>query len=465
MLLVLINTCGCSEGEAISASPLGDINLKLETDNLSVQGVNDLVEIEIEIDNPNICKFIAVRKLKNNNPLYRLPDIKDVNTGKCLFTYTIAEEDLVGGSLSFQFIPVDKNDYYGNEYILNINIKDQKQVIKVVKATKIARITGNTVAGETIPNPNNTAERFNVGGTDLGIYWRMGNNKVGILFGDTYGKEWRPGFIPDWRSNILAFSTDTDLDDGLTFDSMVCSENGDAKQIIYSAHDTSGNGDYSSIPTAAIRINGIDYVHYMNVKCWNPAWITNWSGYAVSKDNGNTWELYKNIYSATSRFAQQALWEKDDYVYCIGSIIGRRGLPYLARFKPENILDPQKYEYWNSNNGWLEGDENGSTPLFGNYQDEMYAEPTLIYHDYFKKWITVYYNEIKNQIVMRSADEINGEWSNESIIAEGSEYTMPYGGFIYPLNLNEPHIYISLSQWDPLYNVFLMKVELKLDKE
>lgn len=27
------------------------------------------------------------------------------------------------------------------------------------------------------------------------------------------------------------------------------------------------------------------------------------------------------------------LWEKDEYIYSIGSIIGRRGLPYAARFK------------------------------------------------------------------------------------------------------------------------------------
>ena len=91
----------------------------------------------------------------------------------------------------------------------------------------------------------------------------------------------------------------------------------------------------------------------------------------------------------------------------------------------------------------------------------MYAEPTLIYHDYFKKWITVYYNEIKNRIVLRSADEITGPWSKEQLIASGTQYPMPYGGFIYPLNLDKPEIYISLSQWDPLYNVFLMKVELE----
>lgn len=92
----------------------------------------------------------------------------------------------------------------------------------------------------------------------------------------------------------------------------------------------------------------------------------------------------------------------------------------------------------------------------------MYAEPTLVFHEYFNKWITVYYNEIKNRMVLRSANEITGPWSEEQLIATGAEYPKPYGGFIYPLSLDKPEIFISLSQWDPLYNVFLMKVELKL---
>lgn len=70
--------------------------------------------------------------------------------------------------------------------------------------------------------------------------------------------------------------------------------------------------------------------------------------------------------------------------------------------------------------------------------------------------------QYKKRMVLRSADEITGPWSEEQLIATGAEYPKPYGGFIYPLGLDKPEIFISLSQWDPLYNVFLMKVELKL---
>ena len=41
---------------------------------------------------------------------------------------------------------------------------------------------------------------------------------------------------------------------------MVTDDKGYAREIIYGGKDSSGNGDWTSIPTAAIRANGIDYV-------------------------------------------------------------------------------------------------------------------------------------------------------------------------------------------------------------
>ena len=84
--------------------------------------------------------------------------------------------------------------------------KDEQKGLSVVKVTKVARMTGKPVAGENIPSPNNTARDYDIGGTDLGIYWKMEEGKVGILFGDTFGKDWAPGHTPNWRSNAMAWS-------------------------------------------------------------------------------------------------------------------------------------------------------------------------------------------------------------------------------------------------------------------
>ena len=62
---------------------------------------------------------------------------------------------------------------------------EKEKALSVTKVTKIARITGKPVAGETILSPNNTARDYDIGGTDLGIYWKMDDEKVGILFGHT----------------------------------------------------------------------------------------------------------------------------------------------------------------------------------------------------------------------------------------------------------------------------------------
>ena len=62
-------------------------------------------------------------------------------------------------------------------------------------------------------------------------------------------------------------------------------DKGYAREIIYGGKDSSGNGDWTSIPTAAIRANGIDYVHYFNMRHWT-GWVTNYSGRYKSADNG-----------------------------------------------------------------------------------------------------------------------------------------------------------------------------------
>src|SRR5690606_4324201 len=147
---------------------------------------------------------------------------------------------------------------------------------KVTSVKPIARLTGATVKGDTLPNPNAGGKRYNVGGTDLGIFWEMADGTIGCFFGDTNGNDFKPSKIGGgnggaWRSNVLAFSKDKNLEDGLSFSSWAVDSKGSAREIIPSAHDTSGKGDWTSIPTAAISVLGTEYVHYMNVRDWGAA--------------------------------------------------------------------------------------------------------------------------------------------------------------------------------------------------
>ncbi|HKG05588.1 MAG TPA: DUF4185 domain-containing protein [Pedobacter sp.] len=324
---------------------------------------------------------------------------------------------------------------------------------------RIARITGRTLPGENLPNPNHTDELYDLGGTDLGIAWEMGGGKTGFFFGDSYGADFKvikaggPGNAGHWRSNVLGISSDNLLDDGIRFDSMFTK-----KQIIHSSHIIDGTDSHTAIPTAAIHINGKDYVHYMDIRKWGEAgrWTTNFSALYSSSDQGKNWIPHTEIhFRATSNFAQAAYAKQDGYVYMAATISGRAGAVYLARFKETDMLNQTAYQYWNRSNGWVTNNEAAATAII----DTRAGELSIVYHSLYKQWIITYLSG-KQELVMRSAAEITGPWSKEQVLATSKEYPGLYGAFIHPAKLNGRELYFMMSMWWP-YNVFLMKVSLR----
>ncbi|MBQ4280190.1 MAG: DUF4185 domain-containing protein [Rikenellaceae bacterium] len=327
---------------------------------------------------------------------------------------------------------------------------------------RVARVTGRTPYGETLPNPNRTDERFDVGGTDLGIIWAMDDRRVGILFGDSYGSDFEhpAGGEPtgsNWRCNLLAFSGDHDLEDGLTITDMMSDAQGRAAEVVHARKDKSGRGDWTAIPTAAIRAAGTDYLHYMMVRRWGGPkdWDTNYSALCRSTDGGRTWQPTSVRYDSLSHFAQVAYACREGYVYMIGTQSGRSGSAYLARCREADMEVPGAYHYWNGARGWVAGDEQAATPVFNDTTGEI----SLMYHKKYDRWIVLYFCKRRYAIVMRDAASVAGPWSRAKVVASGREYPQLYGSYLHPWKDDEDRVYFLMSMWKP-YNVFLMRLDI-----
>lgn len=370
------------------------------------------------------------------------------------FNYAIQSSDPESFRLLLKAVYTDGN--ISNELVLNV---DNRWGFFIRSVERVARVTGSPMIGEIFPSPNNTGPRWNVGGTDLGIIWEMSQGRYGIFFGDTFGNDFRPNTAnpgpngSNWRSNVLGFSSDTELDDGLTIDEMASGAGSVAREIVYSAK--TGN-DVTSIPTAAIRADKADYVHYFNMRNWD-TWTTNYSGMYKSIDNGQSWEKLEEVtFSSHSPFGQAGYFKKEGYVYMIGTETGRNGQAYLARFFESNIENRENYEYWNGTSGaWVRGNEQLATVII----DDKVGELSFIYNEKLEKWIIAYFNGDRYNITMRTAEQLTGPWSEPYELASGWEYAQLYGSYFHPLSVHGEELYFTMSMWLP-YNVFLMKAVL-----
>lgn len=338
----------------------------------------------------------------------------------------------------------------------------------------VARVTGDAIPGETIPNPNRTGPDYEVFGTDLGFMWHMDGTRIGMFFGDTSGK----GFVinknggngENWRSNVLAFSTDTDLTDGLKIDNMVTDENGSAFEVCPGAK-ANPKVYQTSIPTSAIRAGKLDCVHIMNIYDWGAPhgrWLTNYSTLYTSKDNGQNWQRCQEVtFHPDSHFSQVAYAKKDGWVYMVGTQAGRGDAAYLARFKEKDILSIKAYEYWNGDaKKWIRGEESAATPILRGPVGEI----SLLWHKKSQRWIMTYNYDPNHDkkpvtdihaILYCDAKDIT-QWNEPKVLLTAREYPALYCAYMHPLKDNEDKIWFNMSMWGP-YNVFLMSADISND--
>lgn len=319
----------------------------------------------------------------------------------------------------------------------------------------ISKITGANALTDTV-------SRWKVQGTDLGIFWMGDDATLLTAFGDTFGK-WSGdgGGGQEWRSNVLLRSSQLNPSDGITFDSAIEEEDGMARELIPSMK-LSGI-EMTTIPTAAIAVGGRQYMAFMSVNEWGDPgrWNTNFSRIAYSDDLGETWNYedgptWENTEDWSHPFQMVAFAQRDaDTLYMFGTPNGRAGTVSLARVASDRILERDAWEYWDGSE-W-DSDEFAVTPLF----DSPASELSVIYNRDLDRWVMVTLQEADG-LILRTAPEPTGPWSDATLIADPLDHPSLYGGFIHPASATGSDIYYAMSEWRT-YSVYLLRVTIDAD--
>ncbi|WP_249529546.1 DUF4185 domain-containing protein [Paenibacillus brevis] len=325
---------------------------------------------------------------------------------------------------------------------------------------KIAQLTGK--------DSLNRTDEFAVHGTDLGSMFTV-DEKTYFVFGDTFGE--RPegmtgGGGSFWRSNVMAYSSDRDPSDGITFDGMIADEIGFAKELLPSRkidHD-----EMTIIPTHGLSANGALYLYFMSVNHWGDPgkWDANYAGVAKSTDEGQSWSVVDGLqWPGDSGFIQVSPFTVGDgdeatiYFWSIPS--GRFGGVQLMRVQEKHLEELNQYEYFAGADSQGEPVWSPDMSKAETVVDDSVGELSVIWNPGLKRWLMTYLREGQG-VVLREGLSPWGPWSDPVDLVPASDYPGLYAPFMNDRFLSEDGktLYFALSLWDP-YNVFWFRATLE----
>ncbi|WAC53609.1 DUF4185 domain-containing protein [Gordonia sp. SL306] len=324
-------------------------------------------------------------------------------------------------------------------------------------------------------SPNRTDQRFSITSTDVGVPWDNGSGQVLMAFGDTWG---RCAGQMVWRHNTMLRSNgNSNLDKGITFPNAIPGAVRSGASVT-PAHPTFAqpmlnaiavrNTEVGKIPTGGISINGVQFMSYMSIHQWTGPgrWVTNYSAIAISGDNGQTWATDNNTVRANleltvpgitqlaqghGRFQMGAFLRSGGYVYQYGTPSGRLGAAFVSRFRPADILNLNRYEYYRGGGAWSPRPID-AVPIVRQPMSEM----SVIYNGYLKRFVML--SERAGNIVLRTSPTPVGPWSGEKVIVPAAQAHGLYAPFIHPRSTGRS-LYFVASRWDD-YNVMLIRTDL-----
>ncbi|GAA2067021.1 DUF4185 domain-containing protein [Williamsia deligens] len=328
-------------------------------------------------------------------------------------------------------------------------------------------------------SPNHTDSRFGITGTDLGIGWDNGSGQTLMAFGDTFGDCNASG--QQWRHNVVLRTTDKDPSDGVDIAAGVpgdvrsgASVSAATPRFANEALPAVGvsGAEVTTIPTAAIAIDGVQYMNIMSVRQWGAPgrWVTNYSILASSRDNGQTWTTdprtirlntpvsvpgVEQIDDSNGKYQVSAyLKGRDGFIYQYGTPNGRFGAAFLCRFAPGDIADLTKYTYWDVKS-WSP-DTTKSVKVVG----EPVGEMSVAWNDRLQRYVMLHGRETDGTLVLRTATAPQGPWSAPVTLLSARQSAGVYAPYIYPVAGGDSrYLYFTASRWAD-YNVMMLRTDL-----
>lgn len=320
-----------------------------------------------------------------------------------------------------------------------------------------------------------------IGGTDLGIPVEYHDQMV-LLYGDSFsGIGSHSGF---WFSNFMALSDNFDLSEGLMMSSIVTNPAGFAMPFAQGAHaqnlwdheSTNPNREVTKIPTGGITIGDAFYVFYMSVRFWElPGnWFVNYNQVLKSTDGLKAFTPVPSLVwheEEAPNFGQIMPIthpEEPGIIYLFATPGGRFGGAVLARVAEADFENRDAYEYLVAPDTWVLGHA-GLTQLLENpYHviEAPVAEISVMFNPYLNQWMALYMETVHMQtsktIIMKTADHIEGPYTDKIIVMEDGGVPNFYGGFVHPryTTFDGKKFYIQISRWLPIYQTELFEVVL-----
>jgi hypothetical protein len=257
----------------------------------------------------------------------------------------------------------------------------------------------------------NNSEPYDVKGTDLGIIVKY-QSRYHYIFGDTFGG----GFVSmedpnvnvntNWRSNTMAYSSDSDPSDGIGIDGWITIPNSSIAAELFGSRKDSE--ETTCIPTTAYIDGQNFYIYYMSVRQWSlpGQWTANNASIAYSSD-GKTFTKVNNMsWTGSSNFVMCGLIQNtsggglaDDELYFLTTPSGRYGDAYLMKVSKADILNQSAYRYFIGLDLYKNPKWTNSSDLAKKVINGPIGELSAMWNPYLKKFVVMYLHEQLGMIV------------------------------------------------------------------